>query len=264
MHITQLRNATLVLHLGPRHILVDPMLAPRGALPPLRLLDGKRERNPTVALPADTQQVLAQVTHCLITHCQRGHFDHLDNWGKQWLRERQVPVICTPHDADYLRRRGLLVQALGDDHGSGVPLWEGQVQTVRCTHGEGVVGRMMEHGVGYFLTQPGEPSVYLMGDTLLTPRVQDFVRQYQPDLCVAPAGGARFDVGGDIIMGAQDVLHLLGLTRGAVLANHLEAISHCPTRRTDLLALAQSAGVAHRLWVAPDGATREYSLEPLR
>jgi L-ascorbate metabolism protein UlaG (beta-lactamase superfamily) len=264
MHITQLRNATLVLHMGKRHVLVDPMLAPRGALPPLRFLDGKRERNPTVPLPADTGSVLAQVTHCLITHCQRGHFDHLDNWGKKWLRETQTPVICTPHDAEYLRRRGLAVQALGDDHAAGVPLWEGQVQTVRCTHGEGVVGRMMEHGVGYFLTQPGEPSVYLLGDTLLTPHVAEFVRQAQPDLCVAPAGGARFDLGGDIIMGTEDVLRLLHLTRGAVLANHLEAISHCPTRRADLLASAEAAGVAHRLWVAPDGATRAYSLEALQ
>ena len=40
MKITQLRNATILVHLGDRHVLVDPMLAPQGALPPLRLLDG--------------------------------------------------------------------------------------------------------------------------------------------------------------------------------------------------------------------------------
>ena len=99
MHITQLRNATIIVHIGKRNILVDPMLAPKGALPPLRLLDGKRLRNPTIDLPEHAQKDLAQVTHCLITHCQKGHFDHLDPFGKKWLRETQTPVICTPHDA---------------------------------------------------------------------------------------------------------------------------------------------------------------------
>ncbi|MDZ7862251.1 MBL fold metallo-hydrolase [Acidovorax sp.] len=255
MRITQLRNATIVLHIGNRHILVDPMLAPRGALPPLRLLDGKRERNPTVPLPEVAGAVLQQVTHCLITHCQKGHFDHLDTFGKKWLRDTQTPVICTPHDAAYLRQRGLNVQPLGDDHAHGVPLWEGNVQTVHCTHGEGVVGRFMEHGVGYYITQPGEPSLYLLGDTILTPAVAGFVQQHQPDYCVAPAGGARFDVGGDIIMGVDDVLELTRLAQGTVIANHLQAISHCPVTREDLLAAARATGVAQRLWVPQDGET---------
>ncbi|MEO6292736.1 MAG: MBL fold metallo-hydrolase, partial [Burkholderiaceae bacterium] len=116
MNITQLRNATLIVQLGQRHILVDPMLSPRGALPPVRVFDGKRLRNPLVELPAQAEAALARVTHCLITHCQKGHFDHLDRAGKHWLRERQTPVICTPHDAEHLRKRGLNVQPLPDKH----------------------------------------------------------------------------------------------------------------------------------------------------
>jgi L-ascorbate metabolism protein UlaG (beta-lactamase superfamily) len=253
MHITQLRNATVIIHLGDRHILVDPMLAPQGALPPLRLLDGKRLRNPTVDLPAQADDALAQVTHCLITHCQKGHFDHLDGFGKQWLRDTQVPVICTPHDATYLRKRGLNVQGLPEGHDQPKPFFDGQIRTVRCTHGEGAVGRMMEHGVGYFLEMPGEPSLYLAGDTILTPRVRAFVSQHQPDVSVVPAGGARFDIGGDIIMGIDDVIAFAQLSTGTVVANHLEAISHCPVTRTALVAAAQLAGVGHRLVVPADG-----------
>ena len=255
MHITQLRNATLVLHLGERHILVDPMLAPQGALPPLRLLDGKRERNPTVALPADSDAVLDRVTHCLITHCQRGHFDHLDRFGKHWLRTRQIPVICTPHDAPYLRQRGLRVEALAEGHAQGVPFFEGRIQTVRCTHGEGLVGRFMEHGVGYYITLPGEPTLYLAGDTVLTAGVKAFVTQHQPQVSVVPAGGARFDVGQDIIMGLDEVIAFTRLARGTVLANHLEAISHCPVTRAALRAAAEHAGLGQRLRVPEDGET---------
>lgn len=257
MHITQLRNATIIVHLGERHILVDPMLAPQGSLPPLRLLDGKRLRNPTVDLPAQADAALAQVTHCLITHCQKGHFDHLDGFGKKWLRETQLPVICTPHDTEHLRKRGLNVHPLAEGHERPQPFFEGQIRTVRCTHGEGVVGRMMEHGVGYFIEMPGEPSLYLAGDTILTPRVRDFVSLHRPDVSVVPAGGARFDIGGDIIMGVDEVIAFAVLSTGAVVANHLEAISHCPVTRTALVAAARQAGVGNRLVVPADGQTLE-------
>ncbi|OGB29945.1 MAG: Zn-dependent hydrolase [Burkholderiales bacterium RIFCSPLOWO2_12_FULL_61_40] len=255
MQITQLRNATIVLHLGSRHILVDPMLAPKGALPPLRLLDGKRLRNPVVELPAQADAALAAVTHCLITHCQKGHFDHLDGHGKQWLRQTQTPVICTPHDAAYLRQRGLNVQPLPEAHEKPSPFFEGNISTVRCTHGEGVVGRFMEHGVGYFIAMPGEPTLYLAGDTVLTPHIRDFVLRHQPQVSVVPAGGARLDVGQDIIMGQDEVLEFTHLSQGMVVANHLEAISHCPVTRADLRAAARKAGLGERLCAPEDGQT---------
>lgn len=255
MKITQLRNATIIVHLGDRHVLVDPMLAPQGALPPLRLLDGKRLRNPTVDLPAQAEAALAEVTHCLLTHCQKGHFDHLDGAGKKWLRNTQLPVICTPHDAAYLRKRGLNVQPLLDGHDQPQPFFEGHIRTVRCTHGEGIVGRMMEHGVGYFIEMPGEPSLYLAGDTILTPRVRAFIQQHQPDVSVVPAGGARFDMGGDIIMGVEDVIAFTQLSEGAVVANHLEAISHCPVTRNELLTASLRAGIGNRLSAPADGQT---------
>lgn len=257
MKITQLRNATIIVHLGDRRILVDPMLAPQGALPPLRLLDGKRLRNPTVDLPEQATDALSRVSHCLITHCQKGHFDHLDGLGKKWLRDTQLPVICTPHDATYLRKRGLNVQPLPEHHDQPQPFFEGHIRTVRCTHGEGVVGRMMEHGVGYFIEMPGAPSLYLAGDTILTPRVRAFVEQHQPDISVVPAGGARFDIGGDIIMGVEDVIAFAQLSTGTVLANHLEAISHCPVTRSDLLAASRRAGTGTRLVAPADGETVE-------
>ncbi|OOG80828.1 Zn-dependent hydrolase [Pseudomonas sp. A25(2017)] len=254
MNIQQIRNATLILEFGPYRVLVDPMLAGQGTLPPLRLF-GATQRNPLVALPASTAQALETVTHCLITHCQKGHFDHLDRAAKRWLREKQIPVICTPHDAPYLNKRGLNVQALAQAHDQPTPFLGGTIRTVRCTHGLGLVGKLMEHGVGYLIELPGEPSVYLTGDTVLTPTVCEFVLRHQPQVSVVPAGGARFDLGGDIIMGIDETLEFTRLARGTVVANHLEAISHCPTTRKALAAAAVKAGVADRLLIPEDGET---------
>jgi L-ascorbate metabolism protein UlaG (beta-lactamase superfamily) len=258
MNITQLRNATAVIEFGPRKILVDPMLAPKGALPPLKLF-GERTRNPIVDLPPVTEGMLETVTHCLITHCQKGHFDHLDRAAKAWLRDRQIPVICTPHDEQHLRQRGLNVQPLAPNHHEPQPFFEGSIRTVACRHGKGLVSLMMEHGVGYFIEMPGEPSLYLSGDTILTQEVLDFLAQQQPDISVVPAGGARFDLGHEIIMGIGEVLRFAGATKGIVVANHLEALSHCPVQRAVLQEQAQAAGLASRIVVPADGETLIYA-----
>ncbi|MCC2972689.1 MBL fold metallo-hydrolase [Massilia sp. IC2-476] len=258
MKITQLRNATVIVELGPYRILVDPMLAPEGALPPLRL-GGGCEHNPVVGLPVGADALLETVTHCLITHCQKGHFDHLDRAATRWLRERDIPVICTPHDADYLRRRGLNVQPLSRDDHVAQPFLDGRVTTVPCRHGRGVVGLLMEHGVGYVIEMPGEPTLYLTGDTILTSQVLDALARHQPEVCVAPAGGARFDLGHEIIMGVRDLIRLLQATRGAVVANHLEALSHCPVTRWELFAAAVQEGVSERLLVPEDGETLSFA-----
>jgi len=263
MKITQLRNATVVIESGPHKILVDPMLAPKDALPPLKLF-GERMRNPIVDLPPVTEAMLETVTHCLITHCQKGHFDHLDRAAKAWLRSRQIPVICTPHDAPHLRQRGLNVRPLASSHPGPQPFLQGRIRTVNCRHGEGLVSLMMEHGVGYFIEMPGEPSLYLSGDTILTQEVLDFLAQHQPDVSVVPAGGARFDLGHEIIMGIGEVLQFARAAKGIVVANHLEALSHCPVQRAGLQEQAQLAGLASRVVVPADGETLTYVSAGLR
>jgi L-ascorbate metabolism protein UlaG (beta-lactamase superfamily) len=234
------------------------MLAPRGALPTLKYLAGTRRRNPLVDLPPAAPMLLQRVSHGLITHCQRGHFDHLDRSGKRFLREARVPVVCMPRDAPYLGARGLVVQALQGEHTQA--FFHGSITPIPCVHGRGLVGRLMEHGHGYFIDLPGEPSVYIAGDTVLTDDVRQCLAQRQPRVAVLPAGGARFDFGGDILMGAADVLEACRLTSGCVIANHLEALDHCPTTRAGLAAAVSSAGLTERLLIPDDGVALEFRL----
>lgn len=251
MKITQLRNATLHVEIADFRLIVDPMLAPAGALPRLKWLGSGGRRNPLVELPPVAERCLAGATHALITHCQRGHFDHLDRAGKRWLRERQLPVLCMPEDAAHLHARGLQVRVLE----TGATLLDGRLRItpVPCLHGEGWMGRLMAHGHGYLLEHPGQPSLYIAGDTVLSETVRGFVLQRQPDVCVIPAGGARFDLGGEIIMDLKQALTLGSLGRGLFVANHLEALDHCPTTRAELRAEAARRGLAERFLVPEDG-----------
>lgn len=252
MQITQLRNATLMIATGDYRILVDPMLAAKGTIPVLKYATITRRRNPLVDLPANSEALLSTVTHALITHCQKGHFDHLDRAGAKWLRERRTPVFCMPEDADFLRKKGLVVQPLEPQQ---QPFLAGQITPVPCVHGTGLVGSFMAHGHGYFLQFPGEPSLYLAGDTILTEQIRGFITQHQPDICVLPAGGARFDIGGEIIMGLEDLREVTSISEGTLIANHLEALDHCPVTREQLRALRGNPGIGQRLLVPEDGET---------
>ncbi|MBB1519238.1 MBL fold metallo-hydrolase [Aquipseudomonas guryensis] len=261
MQITQLRNATLIVEFGEVRLLVDPMLAAQGQLPALKYL-ARRRRNPLVELPDNASEHLQRVTHCLITHCQKGHFDHLDRSAIRWLRERNIPVLCMAEDADYLRKRRLNVQELPSQAGGA--FFNGTIQAIPCLHGEGFIGSLMAHGYGYFIQIPQEPSLYIAGDTLLTAEVRQCLTQLAPAVSVLPAGGARFDLGGEIIMGQADILAALQLSSGIIVANHLEALDHCPVTRAGLLQEATRRGISERLRVPLDGETLEFSTEKQR
>ncbi len=260
--ITQIRNATLLLeftsHGSEISLLLDPMLALRGTLPPLKYLGAQRQRNPLVDLPDNAPALLARVTHCLITHCQRGHFDHLDRAGKKFLRDADIPVICMPRDSTYLSSRGLTVQPLSGELRQ--VFFHGHITPIPCMHGRGLIGRLMEHGYGYFIELPDQPSIYIAGDTLLTVDVHCCLSQLQPDVAILPGGGARFDLGSKILMDGADVLDACALISGIVVANHLEALDHCPTTRAELASCAKRAGLIQRLRIPEDGETLEFNL----
>ncbi len=253
MKITQLRNATMVIHAGEHTILVDPMFAPKASIPSIKYLTTQRRRNPLVDMPEETEEILSQVTHCLITHCQKGHFDHLDRAGVRWLRENKIPVFCSSHDAAFLSKKGLEVHVLNP--GQKNVFLNGSIDLIPCIHGEGIMGKFMEHGTGFVIQLPDEPSLYITGDTLLSNDVRHCISTHQPDYIVLPAGGARFDIGGDIIMGQEEALQAAEISRGHIIANHLEALDHCPVSRQSLRDQVKLRNWQKRFHIPNDGET---------
>src|SRR5262245_50263004 len=77
IRIGLIRNATLILELSGRRILVDPMLDDMGARPAIDNTPNPA-RNPTVPLPFPAEQVVAGLDAVLVSH---RHRDHLDERG---------------------------------------------------------------------------------------------------------------------------------------------------------------------------------------
>jgi L-ascorbate metabolism protein UlaG (beta-lactamase superfamily) len=91
VRLTLVRNATLLVELAGRRILVEPMLDDVGARPPVEDSPNPR-RNPLVPLPLPAEEVVRDLDAVLITHL---HQDHFDETGAR-LVPRDVPVFCQP------------------------------------------------------------------------------------------------------------------------------------------------------------------------
>ncbi len=259
MKINHLRNATLILETAQQVIIIDPALGDRGSIPPLSIFRAKRiQRNPTVPLPQTTHALLKKVTHCLITHL---HPDHLDKAGTTWLRTNGIPIYCSRYDAAKLQKQDLAIAQTLDYH-QPIPFFGGTLEGIPATHGYGFVARLMGKVMGFHLELPEAPSVYVSADTILTPAVRQVLRDKAPHVVVAASGGARLDVFQPLLMRLDEVVELAQLVPHQMMANHLEALNHCPTTRKALRQALQKKGLLDKVWIPEDGTARVFALPP--
>lgn len=260
MKIHHLRNATFVIESGSNRILIDPMLSEKGKLPPFAYLRHKPERNPVVPLPDSAAQILNSITCCLITHSRTfgikalQHTDHLDAPGESFLRDNDIPVVCPKQDAAYLKKCGLRVE-------TELSYWEpqsfldGEITAVPAQHGHGWIHHFMANGAGFYLRLSGEPSIYISGDTVYTNDTEQALTELKPDIAVAAAGGAGLDIGGPILMPLEEIVRFARTAPGKVIANHLEALNHCPITRLQLKQTLKDKGLLSKTFIPDDGET---------
>jgi len=226
MKITLVRSATLLLEVAGRRILVDPMLDPAGARPPIEQTSNP-VRNPTVELPYPAEDVVAGLDAVLVTHCHKDHFDET----AERLLPRDVPVFCQPEDEDRLRAVGLDVRPVEDALD-----WDGLVlRRTPARHGFGEVAEALAPVSGFVLDD-----LYLAGDTVWHEAVEETIERFAPRVAVVNAGGACFMDGGLIVMGVDDVREVVSRVP-VVICVHLEALNHCHLSRAELAAAVPGA-----------------------
>jgi L-ascorbate metabolism protein UlaG (beta-lactamase superfamily) len=212
MRLTLVRNATLILELAGKRILVDPMLDDAGARPPIERT-ANPVRNPTVPLPFAAEEVVREVDAVFVTH---RHRDHLDGRAEELL-PRDVPVFSQPEDEDALRALGLDARPVEEQLE-----WEGvRIARTPARHGSGKIAELLAPVSGFVLDD-----LYIAGDTVWYEGVAETIEHHRPRVAVVNAGGAEFVEGGLIVMGVDDV-HEVAARVPTVIAVHLEALNHC-------------------------------------
>ncbi|MGB3180975.1 MAG: MBL fold metallo-hydrolase [Cyclobacteriaceae bacterium] len=250
MKIHHLRNATMVMETGANMILVDPMLSEKGGTgPSFTLFRHKRQRNPIIDLPAGAMNLVEKTTHCLITHL---HPDHIDEAGEELLERKNIPITCSIKDEEALKEKGLnVVQTL--DYHTPQAFLGGKIEGIPATHGYGFVAKLMGNVMGFYLQLPAEKSVYLSSDTIYTDQVNKVLREYKPDISVAACGSAQMDVLKPLLMTMEDIIRFVRDAPGTVIANHLQAVNHCPTTRKQLKETLTKEGLINKAWIPEDG-----------
>jgi L-ascorbate metabolism protein UlaG (beta-lactamase superfamily) len=221
VNVNLVRSATVIIELSGRRILVDPMLDPAGARPPIANTANPVD-NPTVELPLRAEAVVSGLDAVLVTH---RHQDHFDDTAAQLL-PRDVPVLCQPEDEDALREVGLDARPVETSLD-----WDGLVvHRVPARHGFGAVAEALAPVSGFVLEE-----LYLAGDTVWYEAVEETIERFRPRVAIVNAGGASFLEGGLIVMGIDDVREVVSRVP-VVVAVHLEALNHCHLTRADLAA----------------------------
>ena len=236
MRLTLVRNATVILELEGRRILVDPMLDDVGTRPPVPNT-ANPVPNPTVPLPFSAEEVVRRLDAVVVTH---RHRDHLDARAEELL-PHDVPVFCQPEDEEALGELELEARAV-----AGELTWDGlRIVRTPARHGFGAIAEALAPVSGFLLND-----VYVAGDTVWYEGVAETIERHEPRVAVLNAGGARFLEGGLIVMGIEDVREVAARVP-VVVAVHMEALNHCYLTRAELRSALPD------VFVPEDGETLE-------
>lgn len=246
MHIQLVRHATLKVAYGGRTFLIDPMFSDAGELPAVPNTPNQRA-NPLVDLPFSVEEVLAGVDAIVITHTHR---DHLDEKAMSLL-PRNLPVFCQQPDEEMLLQQGFSqVTAIKDEHE-----WQGiRLNRTAGQHGTGEIGKAMGPVSGFVLQAPGEPTLYMAGDTIWCDEVGQTIQRFSPDAIVVFAGAARFLAGDPITMTKEDIASVAAAAPDShVLVAHMETWNHCLLSRSELREFLSEHKLQKRVLVPNDG-----------
>jgi L-ascorbate metabolism protein UlaG (beta-lactamase superfamily) len=247
MRLRLIRHATLLVKIADRCVLVDPMLDPAGARPPVANTPNPL-RNPLCELPEPAEVLVRGLDAVFVTHL---HQDHLDATAIALL-PKETPVFCQPEDAETLRTHAFADVRPVDDALD----WGGiRIARTSARHGTGRIGELMAPSSGFVLAPDGEPALYFTGDSIWCDDVRDALDEHRPGAVVVNAGGARLLEGDPIVMTADDVVAVARHAPGTrVVAVHMEAINHCLLTRADLHQRVHEERLHDRVTVPENGA----------
>ena len=250
-----IRNATVKITYADTTFLIDPMFAKKGFYPGFENTFRHELRNPLVELPISVSDIIDDVDAVIVTHT------HLDHWdaAAQAALQKDIPLFTQNEaDAKLIQSQGFTnVQVLGDHtEFQGIVLHKTNGQ-----HGTDAMYSLPElasflgEAMGIVFQAKDYKTVYLVGDTIWRPEVEQSIVKYSPDVIILNAGNALID-GFDesIIMGEDDALRTHQVAPNAkIVAVHMDAVNHMALSRRALADFAEEKDIQDVILIPADG-----------
>lgn len=244
LEITLVGGATAVLDFDGLRVLTDPTFDPPKDYPqvqyPITLVK--------TAGPAFTPEEIAPIHLVLASH---DHEDNLDNSGRAFLAAAPL-AFTTPEVASQFNEQ---VEGLDDYQTVTVSMPDGRqmsITAVPARHGPEGIWQAIGPVIGFVLSCPDLPTVYISGDNSSLEIVDEIQKKCGPiDVAVLFAGGAGFEEiadGAFITLSNENVLEAAKILDTAVIVPiHTDSWAHFRQRSSQLRELFEANHLRDRL-----------------
>lgn len=255
--VQEIRNATVKISYADTTFLIDPMLAKKGTYPGFEGTYRSNLRNPMIELPMKAQEVIKGVDAVIITHT---HLDHWDDEAQKLLPKDLPIFVQNTADAKLVRSQGfknvsvlngstvfqnVTIHKIGGQHGTNSMFQIPQM------------GEILGDVMGVVFQAKGHQTIYVAGDTIWRPEVDQTLEQFKPDVIILNTGNALVNQFKEsIIMGKEDTYHAYKAAPNAkIIAVHMDAINHTALSRKELRKYIKEKNITDRVLVPNDGET---------
>lgn len=254
MKITQIRNATTIIDYAGKRILVDPMLSPKGTLPPFpNSLSGDNRPNPLHELPLPIDGIVKGIDAVFLSHL---HIDHWDNTAKGILPKDVKIFVQDEVDKKEIESADFTnVEVLTEN----TQLGGITLSRTKAQHGRGEILKLAGLVCGVVLRHPSEKTLYIVADSVWFEGVEEALEKYNPDIITINGGDNQFVGSGQLIMGKYDVKKMYDTAPNARLfITHMEGVNHNTLSRAELKAFLRENNMTDRVAVPSDGESFIY------
>ena len=257
--VQEIRNATIKITYADTTFLIDPMFASKGFYEGFRDTYRSYLRNPFVDLPIKPETILEGVDAVIITHT---HLDHWDD-AAQKIISKTMPIFVQNHqDKKTIQAQGFKdVRILSKTTFEGITLTktDGQHGT-DAMYAVPALNNALGKAMGMVFEAKGHETIYVAGDTIWRPEVDQAIQTFKPDVIVLNTGNAL--VNGfkeSIIMGKEDTYRATQQAPNAkIIAVHMDAINHMSLTREQLAQYVKTKGIQDKVLIPLDGETLSF------
>jgi L-ascorbate metabolism protein UlaG (beta-lactamase superfamily) len=257
--VQEIRNATVKITYADTTFLIDPMFAPKGFYEGFPDTYRSHLRNPFIDLPIKPETILAGVDAVIITHT---HLDHWDDAAQNTISKTMPIFVQNQQDQKTVQSQGFKdVRILTNTTFQGVTLSKtGGQHGTDAMYAIPALNNALGDAMGIVFEAKGHETIYVAGDTIWRPEVDQAIQNFKPDVIVLNTGNAL--VNGfkeSIIMGKEDTYRATQQAPNAkIIAVHMDAINHMSLTRQQLAEYVKAKGIQDHVLIPLDGETLSF------